>query len=322
MGNSCNRALLSQQVLDRKGGQRKRQREKFTGNRDKVSSSLHWWGGYYKGPECFPVDLSASFASITNKVSEHQPPSWACPCLSLTLAPGAVLVNAATVTTLNLQQPSPFLSLSPAPSILKAHGRVRLIALNLTLKLKKMITWLFFSCLPQKAAAPRQRWFPWQVEDWRRNGSWSRNSEEVFPGKLEVMIWPLTYSCSTQASRGFLKTPGQISRMKQKKTKLSVLCCFQKVTALQQWLKWHAPSWTNQHHPRAFGFQTAKIMVYLEMRIISIYLRGVFILNIPPLFLGQKTALVPLHRAKTGVSVYNHICMCTYTNKIASEFRL
>lgn len=282
MGNSCNRALLSQQVFDRKGGQRKRQREKFTGNRDKVSSSLHWWSGYYKGPECFPVDLSASFASITNKVSEHQPTklslslpvthpgTWCCPgkCSHCHHSKPAATFTLPLFITSSIHPEGTWKSEIDCPKF--------------DIKTEKNDNLTFFSCLPQKAAAPRQRWFPWQVEDWRRNGSWSRNSEEVFPGKLEVMIWPLTYSCSTQASRGFLKTPGQISRMKQKKTKLSVLCCFQKVTALQQWLKWHAPSWTNQHHPRAFCFQTAKIMVHLEMRIISIYLRGVFILTHPP----------------------------------------
>lgn len=47
--------------------------EKFTGNSDKVSSSLHWSGGCFKVPDCFPVVLPASFAPKTHRVCDHQP---------------------------------------------------------------------------------------------------------------------------------------------------------------------------------------------------------------------------------------------------------
>lgn len=126
------------------------------------------------------------------------PQSWACHCLSLTLAPDAVLVNAAN----HCHHAKPVTFILPLFITRSIHPEDTwnswIDCPKFDIKTEKKKNWLFFSFLPQKAATTWQRWFPWQVEDRRRNGSWSRNSEEVFPGKLEVIIWTLIYSCNIQ----------------------------------------------------------------------------------------------------------------------------
>lgn len=160
-----------------------------------LTPPCEWCGGCFKVPECFPVVLAASFAFKTHKVSDHQPTKLSCHCLSLTLAPGAVLVNAAEPLN-HCQHSKPatftFLSSSPGPSILKTPGTVRLIALNLTLKLKKKPNWLFFF-YPSKSCSDTTKMIPLtsggQKKKWQlKQRFWRSISRKIRGNDLNIEL--------------------------------------------------------------------------------------------------------------------------------------
>ena len=193
-------------------GRGKARHKNFTWITDKVSRqllscSLCGCNGHFKIPECV---CYPSTYQVCIKDSQGIRPSThkgeLCHCLLITLAPCVIIINwSEPVSYCHHSKPVAFTlhlfisrSLHPAGTWNSWISCTQICPEFDNKTGKKVINRFFSSSSLKKVTKTWQRGFLWQVEDRRRNGSWSSNSEEVFSGKSKVRIYTLTYSCNTQ----------------------------------------------------------------------------------------------------------------------------